>query len=47
MDNTWTKTGDRTLSLEGLQTLKEIFKDPYWILAKAMPKGHPLDIKLS
>jgi hypothetical protein len=34
MDNTWTKTGDHTLSLEGLQTLKEIFKDPYWVLAK-------------
>lgn len=34
MDNTWTKTGDHTLSAEGLQTLKEIFKDPYWIMAK-------------
>jgi hypothetical protein len=34
MDNTWTKTGDHTLSPEGLQTLKDIFKDPYWIMAK-------------
>jgi len=34
MDNTWTKTGDHTLSPEGLQTLKQVFKDPYWIMAK-------------
>ena len=34
MDNTWTKTGDHTLNSKGLQTLKEIFKDPYWIMAK-------------
>jgi hypothetical protein len=34
MDNTWTLTGDHTLSSKGLQTLKEIFKDSYWIIAK-------------
>jgi hypothetical protein len=31
---TWWGTGDHTLNLKGLQTLKEIFKDPYWIMAK-------------
>jgi len=33
-DNTWTLTGDHTLNPKSLQTLKEIFKDPYWIMAK-------------
>ena len=32
-DNTWTLTGDHTLSLKGLQALEEIFKDSYWIMA--------------
>ena len=27
-------TGDHTLNPKSLQTLKEIFKDPYWIMAK-------------
>jgi len=31
---TWWGTGDKTLNPKGLLTLKEIFKDPYWIMAK-------------
>ena len=33
-DNTWTLTGDHTLSRGGLTALKDIFKDSYWITAK-------------
>ncbi len=33
-DNTMRLTGDHTLNQESLQTLKEIFKDPYWIMGK-------------
>jgi hypothetical protein len=33
-DNTWTLTGDHRLSSNSLETLKEIFKDPYWLMAK-------------
>lgn len=33
-DNTWWGTGDHTLNPKGLETLKEIFKDPYWIMGK-------------
>jgi hypothetical protein len=33
-DNVWWGTGDHTLNNKGLETLKEIFRDPYWIMAK-------------
>jgi hypothetical protein len=33
-DNTWRLTGDHTLNPKSLQTLQDIFKDPYWIMAK-------------
>ena len=33
-DNIWTLTGDHRLNPAGLQTLKEIFEDPYWIVTK-------------
>ena len=33
-DNTWWGTGDHTLNPKGLETLKEILKDPYWIMGK-------------
>ena len=33
-DNTWWGTGDHTLNSKSLETLKEIFKDPYWIMVK-------------
>ena len=33
-DNVWTLTGDHTLSPGGLEEMKDIFKDPYWIKAK-------------
>jgi hypothetical protein len=33
-DNTWRLTGDHTLSPKSLGTLKEVFKDPYWIMVK-------------
>jgi hypothetical protein len=33
-DNVWTLTGDHTLSEGGLAALKEILKDPYWIMAR-------------
>jgi beta-mannanase len=33
-DNTWRLTGDHTLNQESLQTLQNIFRDPYWIMAK-------------
>ena len=33
-DNTWRLTGDHTLNQESLQTLQNIFKDPYWIMGK-------------
>jgi len=33
-DNTWTLTGDHRLNSNGLKALKEIFKDPYWLMAK-------------
>jgi hypothetical protein len=33
-DNTWWGTGDHTLNSKSWQTLKEIFKDPYWIMGK-------------
>jgi hypothetical protein len=33
-DNTWRLTGDHTLNQESLQTLQNIFKDPYWVMAK-------------
>lgn len=33
-DNTWKLTGDHTLNPRSLETLKEIFKDPYWIMGK-------------
>ena len=33
-DNTWKLTGDHTLNPKSLETLKEIFKDPYWIMRK-------------
>jgi hypothetical protein len=33
-DNTWTLTGDHRLSSDSLETLKEIFKDPHWLMAK-------------
>ena len=33
-DNTWGLTGDHTLNQESLQTLQNIFRDPYWIMAK-------------
>jgi len=33
-DNAWWGTGDHTLNPKSLQSLKEIFKDPYWIMAK-------------
>jgi hypothetical protein len=33
-DNTWGLTGDHTLNQESLRTLQNIFKDPYWIMAK-------------
>ena len=33
-DNTWRLTGDHTLKPKSLPTLKDIFKDPYWIMAK-------------
>jgi Glycosyl hydrolase family 26 len=33
-DNTWRLTGDHTLNPKSWQTLKEVFKDPYWIMAK-------------
>jgi hypothetical protein len=33
-DNTWRLTGDHTLNPKSLQTLKEIFQDPYWKMAK-------------
>ena len=33
-DNTWRLTGDHTLNPKSLETLKEIFKDPYWIMGK-------------
>jgi len=33
-DNTWRLTGDHTLNQESLQTLQNIFRDQYWIMAK-------------
>jgi hypothetical protein len=33
-DNTWGLTGDHTLNQVSLQTLQNIFRDPYWIMAK-------------
>jgi len=33
-DNTWKLTGDHTLNPKGLQTLRDIFRDPYWIMGK-------------
>jgi len=33
-DNTWKLTGDHTLNPKSLETLKEIFKDPYWVMGK-------------
>jgi hypothetical protein len=33
-DNTWRLTGDHTLNQESLQTLQDIFRDPYWIMGK-------------
>jgi hypothetical protein len=33
-DNVWWGTGDHTLNSKSWQTLKEIFKDPYWITRK-------------
>jgi len=33
-DNTWKLTGDHTLNQKSLETLKEIFKDPYWVMGK-------------
>ena len=33
-DNVWWGTGDHTLNSKSWQTLKEIFKDPYWLMAK-------------
>lgn len=33
-DNTWTLTGDHRLSSDSLETLREIFKDPYWLMAR-------------
>jgi len=33
-DNTWSGTGDHTLNPKSLQTLQDIFKDPYWIMGK-------------
>ncbi len=33
-DNTWTLTGNHTLNPNSWQTLKEIFKDSYWIMGK-------------
>ena len=33
-DNTWRLTGDHTLNQASLQTLQNIFKDPYWIMGK-------------
>jgi hypothetical protein len=31
---TWWGTGDHTLNPKSLKTLKEVFKDPYWIMGK-------------
>jgi len=31
---TWRLTDDHTLNPKSLPTLKDIFKDPYWIMAK-------------
>jgi hypothetical protein len=33
-DNTWRLTGDHTLNQKSYQSLQNIFKDPYWIMAK-------------
>jgi hypothetical protein len=33
-DNTMRLTGDHTLNSKSLETLKEVFKDPYWIMGK-------------
>jgi hypothetical protein len=33
-DKTSSHTGDHTLNPKSLPTLKDIFKDPYWIMAK-------------
>jgi len=33
-DNTWRLTGDHTLNPKSWQTLRGIFKDPYWVMGK-------------